>query len=85
MPDTVELVKALIEEAIAGSSATVEDMTGTGDHIRAVVIAAAFAGKTRVEQHQMVYAPLKALMADQTVHALSLKTYTPETWASRPA
>lgn len=80
---TVQRVKALIEEAIVSSTVTVEDMTGAGDHLSAVVIAAAFEGKSRVEQHQMVYAPLRALMADQTVHALALKTYTPQAWAAR--
>ena len=83
MVTTVQRVKALIEQALGDATVGVEDMTGAGDHLRAVVVSSAFEGKNRVEQHQMVYAPLKALMADQTVHALALKTYTPEAWAAR--
>jgi stress-induced morphogen len=66
-------IKRRIEAAIPGARAEVEDWTGTGDHFRATVISPAFAGKTRVEQHQMVY----AVFGDEIggpIHALSLKT-----------
>jgi stress-induced morphogen len=52
----------------------VRDSTGAGDHFEARVRAAAFAGKTRIEQHQMVYAPLRDLLASGVLHALALKT-----------
>lgn len=81
--NTIERVKTLIEQSIPDSQVMVEDMTGGGDHLRAVVISPAFEGKSRVDQHQMVYAPLRDLMADQTVHALALKTFTPEKWAEK--
>ena len=57
----------------------IEDLTGTKDHFRAVVVSPSFAGKTRVEQHQAVYRAVGELMAGP-VHALALQTYTPEAW-----
>ena len=54
---------------------TLEDLTGTKDHYRAVIVSPAFAGKTRVQQHQAVYAALGELMAGP-VHALSRGTFT---------
>jgi stress-induced morphogen len=62
------------------SHLVVRDLTGTKDHWEALVVSAAFAGKTPIEQHQMVYAALGELMAGP-VHALALKTYSPESWA----
>jgi stress-induced morphogen len=59
-----------------------EDLTGGKDHYQAVVVSAAFAGKTRVQQHQMIYRALGELMAGP-VHALALTTYTPEAWSKR--
>jgi stress-induced morphogen len=56
------------------------DLTGTQDHWQVVIVADAFAGKTRIQQHQMVYAALGELMAGP-IHALALKTYTPESWS----
>ncbi|MGD8862335.1 MAG: BolA family transcriptional regulator [Myxococcales bacterium] len=50
-----------------------EDLTGTKDHYKAVIVSPSFAGKTRIQQHQMVYAALGALM-DGPVHALALET-----------
>lgn len=61
---------------------TVEDLTGTRDHYRATVVSAAFRGKSRIEQHQAVYAALGELMAGP-VHALALNTFTPEGWAAK--
>ncbi|NOY90884.1 MAG: BolA family transcriptional regulator [Deltaproteobacteria bacterium] len=60
----------------------VEDLTGTKDHYRAIVVSAAFAGKSRVQQHQLVYASLGALVGGD-VHALALSTFTPEAWAAK--
>ena len=58
-----------------------EDLTGTKDHYRAVIVSSAFEGKSRIQQHQAVYAALGELMAGP-VHALTMVTATPETWAS---
>lgn len=59
-----------------------EDLTGTKDHYRAVIVSPTFEGKSRIEQHQAVYAALGELVAGP-VHALSLATYTPDKWSSR--
>lgn len=57
----------------------IEDLTGTKDHYRATIVAEAFEDKTRVEQHQLVYAALGDLMSGP-VHALALQTYSPQAW-----
>jgi acid stress-induced BolA-like protein IbaG/YrbA len=51
-----------------------------GTHFEAVIVSAAFAGKSMVQQHQLVYGALGDLMRAE-IHALSMKTYTPEKWA----
>ncbi|MGF1589228.1 MAG: BolA family protein [Pleurocapsa sp.] len=70
-------VQTMIQERLAHAEVKV---VGDGQHFEAVIISPDFAGKTRVKQHQMVYSALQAEMASETIHALSLKTYTPETW-----
>ncbi len=82
MLDPNEL-KRQIAEALPGAVVEVVDTTGTGDHFRATVISEAFAGKSMVEQHQMVYAPLRADLGSGALHALALKTFTPEQWSKR--
>jgi stress-induced morphogen len=62
------------------SHIAVNDLTGTKDHWEAVIVSEAFSGKSRIQQHQMVYAALGELMAGP-IHALALKTYTPESWS----
>ncbi len=76
MPPARELEER-IEKAIPGSRATVEDLTGGGDHFRAEVVSERFAGLTRIEQHKLVY----DVFGDEVggpIHALSIKTSTPE-------
>jgi stress-induced morphogen len=70
---TVEEIKQRIEAAIPGARAEVEDYTGGGDHFRATVVAAAFAGRSRIEQHKLVYNVFGAEIGG-AIHALSLKT-----------
>jgi acid stress-induced BolA-like protein IbaG/YrbA len=70
-------LKKRIEEGIPGATARVE---GAEAHFGALVIAGAFEGKTRIEQHQMIYALFRDEMASQEIHALSLKTCTPAEW-----
>jgi stress-induced morphogen len=70
---TVDEIKQRIEAAIPDASVEVEDWTGGGDHFRATVVSHAFAGKTRIQQHQMVYAVFGADIGGP-IHALSLKT-----------
>ena len=74
---SAEDIKQRIEAAIAGSQAEVEDYTGGGDHFRATVTAAAFAGRSRIEQHRLVYDVFGAEIGG-AIHALSLKTLAPQ-------
>ena len=71
-----EELKKLIEAGVPAAQVTVD---GDGDHFEATVISAAFQGKSRVQQHQMVYGSLGDLMQG-AVHALALRTFTPEQW-----
>lgn len=73
---TAEQIKQRIEAGIPGASAEVEDYTGTGDHFRAVVSATAFAGRSRIEQHRLVYEIFGAEIGGP-IHALTLKTAVP--------
>ena len=76
------VVEERIRAGIEGvTHVAIKDLTGTKDHYEATVVSPAFEGQTRVAQHQMVYRALGELMAGP-VHALALKTYTPERWAS---
>jgi stress-induced morphogen len=70
---TAHEIKQRIEAAIPGARAEVEDYTGGGDHFRATVVAAAFAGRSRIEQHKLVYDVFGNEIGG-AIHALSLKT-----------
>jgi stress-induced morphogen len=74
MPSAQEL-KQRIESAIPGSSAEVEDLTGGGDHFRAVIVSDAFAGCSRLDQHRMVYDVFGEEVGGP-IHALSITTQT---------
>jgi stress-induced morphogen len=70
-------VKERIEQALPGSQATVTDLTGGGDHLRAEVVYQGFSGLSRIEQHKLIY----DVFGDEIggpIHALSLKTTTPD-------
>ena len=75
MPSPEE-IRARIETSIPGAQAQVEDYTGGGDHFRAVVTAPAFDGRSRIEQHRLVY-DIFAGEIGGAIHALSLTTRTP--------
>jgi stress-induced morphogen len=70
---TPEEIKKRIEAAIPGAHAEVEDYTGSGDHFRATVTATTFAGRSRIEQHRLVYEVFGEEIGGP-IHALSLKT-----------
>ena len=74
MPDASQL-KSRIEAAIPGARAEVEDWTGCGDHLRATVVAPAFAGLSRIQQHRLVY-DIFGEEIGGPIHALSLTTRT---------
>jgi acid stress-induced BolA-like protein IbaG/YrbA len=70
-------IKAMIEGALPGAAVEVVDETGGGDHLRATVIAAQFEGLSRIDQHRLVKAAVKARFDDGAIHALSVKTAVP--------
>jgi stress-induced morphogen len=72
---TSDDIKRRIEDAIPDARAEVEDLTGGGDHFRATVLSPAFAGRSRIEQHRMVYDVFGAEVGGP-IHALSIKTET---------
>lgn len=83
---TPDRVKATIEAALPDAYVEVQDLTGGGDHYQALVVSSAFEGKNLVQQHQMVYKTLNEHLTSEAIHALALKTYTPENWdAARSA
>jgi stress-induced morphogen len=67
-------IEAMIVAALPGASVEVVDETGAGDHLRATVTAAQFAGLSRLDQHRLVKAAVKERFEDGTIHALSVKT-----------
>jgi stress-induced morphogen len=76
MPMDAGEIKRLIVAAIPDADVTIEDLRGDGDHYNARVISAAFKGKSRIQQHQMVYQALKGNVGGQ-LHALALQTSSP--------
>jgi len=74
--DLTEL-RALIEAALPGASVEVFDEDGGGQHLRAEVVAPQFEGLSRIDQHRLVKAAVKARFDDGTIHALSVKTSLP--------
>ncbi|HEV7461971.1 MAG TPA: BolA family transcriptional regulator [Solirubrobacteraceae bacterium] len=74
MPSAQEL-KQRIEAAIPGASAEVEDLTGGGDHFRAVIVSESFSGRSRLDQHRMVYDVFGEEVGGP-IHALSITTQT---------
>jgi stress-induced morphogen len=74
---TSDEIRQRIEAGIEGARADVDDWTGGGDHFRATVVSPAFAGLSRLAQHRLVYDLFGAEIGGP-IHALSLKTQTPE-------
>ena len=68
-------IQTLIENSILNASVTIEDLRGDGDHYSATIVSKSFLGKTKIEQHKMVYDSLKGKMGNE-LHALMLKTKT---------
>jgi acid stress-induced BolA-like protein IbaG/YrbA len=76
---TPESVKRGIE---AGLACERVEVVGDGQHFQALVVSAEFAGRSRVQRHQLVYAALGERMREE-IHALSMQTFTPDEWKSR--
>jgi len=66
-------IERLIREALPDAKVEIQDLAGDGDHYSATVVSSAFRGKSRVQQHQMVYGALKGRMGGE-LHALKLQT-----------
>ncbi len=75
MPLSKEELEKFIKEGIPNSIITIEDLRGDGDHYSATVVSKSFLGKSKIEQHKMVYDSLKGKMGNE-LHALMLKTKT---------
>jgi stress-induced morphogen len=70
-------IEQMIRARIPDADVVIRDLAGDGDHYAATVIAESFRGKSRVQQHQIVYDALKGEMGGK-LHALALQTGTPE-------
>ena len=70
-------IEKMIRDAIPDAKVTIRDLAGDGDHYAAEVVAESFRGKSRVQQHQMVYEALKGNMGG-ILHALALQTSAPD-------
>ena len=77
MPMAASDIERLIRASIPDASVTIRDLAGDGDHYAAHVVSASFKGKTRVQQHQMVYQALRGRMGNE-LHALALQTSAPK-------
>ncbi|PZO50908.1 MAG: BolA family transcriptional regulator [Alphaproteobacteria bacterium] len=73
MAMSIQDLENLLREAFADADIRIDDLAGDGDHYRAIIRSDAFVGKSRVAQHQMVYAALKGAMGGE-LHALALET-----------
>ena len=69
-------IETMIREAFPDASIAIDDLRGDGDHYAATIVSSAFAGKSRVQQHQLVYKALKGKMGNE-LHALALTTSAP--------
>ena len=73
-------IKQLIEAGLKDCTAMIEGEDG--HHFTAMVVSPEFAGKSRIQKQQLVYAMLNQYIEDGTLHAISIKTFTPEEWAN---
>lgn len=81
----IEKIKSAIQTALPDATIHVFDPMNDGQHFQAVVISPSFEGISLVKQHQSVMKPLKDEFASDAVHALGLKTFTPDKWESAKA
>jgi stress-induced morphogen len=77
MPMAAHDIETLIKEAFPDAQVTIQDLAGDGDHYAAQITSAAFVGKNRVQQHQLVYKALQGRMGNE-LHALALQTSVPD-------
>lgn len=77
---TPEEIKQTLSMALPMTLVETQDLTGGGDHWQVIIVSSAFEGKGLLEQHRIVNEALKEPLADQRIHALALKTYSPAQW-----
>jgi len=77
---TPEEIKQALSKAMPVQLVETQDLTGGGDHWQLIIVSPAFEGKGLLEQHRIVNDALREPMADQRIHALALKTYSPAQW-----
>jgi stress-induced morphogen len=70
-------IERLIKSGLPDAEVRIDDLRGDGDHYAAIVISSAFKGKSRVQQHQLVYKALQGRMGNE-LHALALQTSAPQ-------
>jgi len=73
-------VEEMIKVQMPDAQVQVQDLTGGGDHYQVTVVSSQFEGKGLVQQHQLIYGALRQAMSSEAIHALALKTYTPQAW-----
>jgi acid stress-induced BolA-like protein IbaG/YrbA len=77
---TPEEIKQTLWNALPITLVETQDLTGGGDHWQLIIVSPLFEGKGLLEQHRIVNEALKEPLADQRIHALALKTYSPAQW-----
>jgi len=77
MPMEADQIEAMIKAKLPDAEITIRDLAGDGDHYAAVIVSEAFRGKTKVQQHQLVYDALQGQMGG-ALHALALQTSAPD-------
>jgi acid stress-induced BolA-like protein IbaG/YrbA len=75
-------IETMIKAGLPDAQVQVQDLTGGGDHYQVLVVSSAFEGKRLLQQHQLVYGAVQSAMSSEAIHALSIKTYTPQAWAA---
>ncbi|MCM0591071.1 MAG: BolA family transcriptional regulator [Gloeotrichia echinulata IR180] len=78
-------VEEMIKAELPDAQVQVKDLTGGGDHYQVTVVSSQFGGKGLVQQHQLVYDAVREAMSTEAIHALAVKTYTPEAWQATAA
>jgi acid stress-induced BolA-like protein IbaG/YrbA len=77
---TPEEIMQTLSKTLPVTLVETQDLTGGGDHWQVIIVSSAFEGKGLLEQHRIVNEALKEPLADQRIHALALKTYSPAQW-----
>ncbi len=76
-------ISNLIKRAIPDAHVQVQDLTGGNDHFQIYAVSSAFNGKTLIDQHRLVQEAIQVAMNDGRIHAVQIKTETPDQWAKK--